>query len=50
MSVVYRKVVGKDVSDASSSSRAKREADSDGGEEVVFAKKPRQDTPTNDLK
>lgn len=46
--VVYRKVVGK--TDAGSSSRAKREADSDGGEEVVFGKKPRNDTTTNDLK
>lgn len=48
MFVVHRKVVGKD--DAASSSRAKREADSDGGEDVVFVKKPRHDTTTNDLK
>lgn len=41
------KVAGK--TDAGSSSRAKREADSDGGEEVVFGKKPRHDTTTNDL-
>lgn len=47
---VYRKVVGKIGSDAGPSSRVKREADSDGGEEVVFGKKARHDTTTNDLK
>lgn len=37
--------------DAGSSVRAKREADSDGGEEVVFGKKPRHEAASaNDLK
>lgn len=48
--IVFRKVVGKVGSDAAPSPRVKREADSDGGEEVVFGKKARHDTTTNDLK
>lgn len=48
-----RKPLGKDVADkdAAPSSRAKREADSDGGEEMVVTKKLRQETGSaNDLK
>ncbi|KAG7241150.1 hypothetical protein INR49_025893 [Caranx melampygus] len=46
------KPLGKDVTekDAAPSSRVKREADSDGGEEMVLTKKPRQETVSaNDL-
>lgn len=49
----HRKPLGKDVTEkeAAPSARVKREADSDGGEEVVFTKKPRQETVSaNDLK
>ncbi len=48
-----RKVGGKNGTDkdAGPSARIKREADSDGGEEVVFGKKPRHEAVTaNDLK
>lgn len=48
MIVVHRQAVGKN--DAASASRTKREADSDGGEDAVFGKKPRHDTATNELK
>lgn len=51
--VFDRKAVGKNGSDkdAGPSPRVKREADSDGGEEVVFGKKPRMETASaNDLK
>lgn len=48
---VSRKAAGKVDSDkdAGPSPRIKREADCDGGEDVVFAKRPRQET-ANDLK
>lgn len=37
--------------DAGPSGRGKREADSDGGDEVLFGKKPRQETiSASDLK
>ena len=48
-----RKAIGKnDIDkDAGPSTRIKREADSDGGEEVVFGKKPRHEAVSaNDLK
>lgn len=49
----YRKVAGKNDADkdAGPSVRVKREADSDGGEDVVFGKKARHETiSANDLK
>lgn len=53
LSLSSRKVADKNGTDkdAGPSAGVKREADSDGGEEVVFGKKPRHETASaNDLK
>ena len=45
------KPIGKIGTEAGPSPKAKREADSDGGEEVVFSKKPRHEAVSaNELK
>lgn len=51
--LLYRKAAAKNETDrdVGPSARVKREADSDGGEEVVFVKKPRHEAVSaNELK